>query len=144
MWTQTVFKLLAFSAGGGILCGVFHSCLKCIRLIFNISCEKKRKFSSAVVFAEDVLFCLFFACTLCVVLYYGNSGNFRVVSVMGMMAGFAAFKVSLGALAEFLVQKFFSFVRNTLAKLGHKCKKICVRTIAHVKIKKYKVDKRGS
>ena len=142
MWQQTVLRLLALSAGGGIVCGMLYSSLRCVRLAFNISEQNKRKTAYfAVLFVQDILFCVLSACVLCGVIYYGNDGNFRFVSVVGMAVGFAAFRVSLGRLAEFAVDKLFSFVRKIFASVFRKIKSVVKKIFVFVKNKKIRFKK---
>lgn len=143
MWQQTVLRLLALSAGGGIVCGMLHSFLRCVRLAFNLLEQNKHKAAYlTVVFVQDILFCIMSSCMLCAVLYYGNNGNFRLVSVFGMAVGFAAFKVSFGRLAEAAVDKLFSFVRKNLSNVFCKTKRVVQKIFLFVRNKKIRFKKR--
>lgn len=134
MWSHTILRLLAFSLSGGMFCGVLHSFFKCVRLALALSEENRSKCVCRIVmFIQDLWFCLVSASVLCVAIYYGNDGKFRFVSVIGMILGFAAFKVSLGKFAEFVVDKIFSFVRKILFKLFKKSEEVFEKIVRAIK-----------
>lgn len=133
MWTQTIFRLLALSLSGGILCGILWDVFSIPRIIFGIpESDTGNKFHTVVLFMEDLIFCFFCGLVAILVLYYGNDGNIRGIAFVGMSAGFAAYRVTFGALAQICTKKLCCLVSRICSKLTRFCKKL---------YKKYKKEK---
>lgn len=125
MWNQTVVHLLALSLAGGIVCGALWDIFKIPRIIFGIPEAPRGKiFHVCAVFLQDVVFCLSCACVTLAVTYYGNDGNLRGVAVVGEILGFAAYRVTLGALATAAVTKLRGFALRIFKGLVTSLKKL--------------------
>ena len=117
MWQQTIVKLMAFSVVGGAVCGVFGDFLEILRIAFLVDSSKKfPKTHRVTLFFHDLLFGLFCGCTASVILYYGNEGRFRIFSIFGAAAGFAAYKVSVSVLLIAVVKKLVGFLHKAIHK----------------------------
>lgn len=142
MWTQTIVQLVALSLAGGIVCGILWDFHKVPRIFLGISeTPKWNKPCFFIVFAQDVLFCLACGCVALAVLYYGNEGNLRGIALLGMIAGFAAYRVSIGTLVCVFTKKLREFaarVRNKIILLI-KSKDGCENT--EKKLKRIKIGK---
>lgn len=70
--------------------------------------QKEKKFSKiatgALIFAGDILFCVFAALVLIVFIYHSNDGKARWMIFFGAAAGFAAYYFSIGNVVMFFSQ----------------------------------------
>ena len=111
------------SLAGGIVCGLVWDFLKIQRIAFGIvdfadeMGRYKRKSHFAFLFLHDVLFCVTFGCVLAVVMYYGNEGRMRILSPVGMLAGFWAYRRTLGALVIMGAERLISLLRRAFYRI---------------------------
>ena len=118
MWQQTVVKLIAMSVACGLACGVLWDFFKVLRIAFSIKDGPNCKGAHfVIVFFEDVVFCILSGCLVSVMLYYGNEGRFRSFAVFGTVLGFAAYRVSIGALIIGVSKKLFLHLHKLMAKV---------------------------
>ena len=132
MWTQTVVRLLALSLSGGILCGLLWDLFKIPRVVFGVpESRTENKFHTIVVFVQDFLFCILCGLVTIVVLYYGNEGIIRGIAFVGLSVGFAAYRVTFGALTEFCVRKLCGVASKAVKKVSVLCEKFVVFVKKH-------------
>ena len=119
MWEQSILKLIAFSAVGGVVCGVVWDFLKILRMAFGVNgtgaCSKMYFIT---IFFHDFLFCIFSGCVVLVTLYYGNDGKFRLFSIVGTIVGFMAYRISVGALIIEVSKTIIAFVHAFFMRLS--------------------------
>lgn len=81
--------------------------------------RKERKFSllalDILVFAGDILFCIFAALVLVIFIYHSNEGKARWMIFFGAAAGFAAYYFSLGKIVMFFSQYIVFVVRSIVS-----------------------------
>lgn len=148
MWEQTVPALFCLSLVGGVLCGIVWDVLKIQRIAFGVVDfvdelgKYKKKSHFALLFLHDVFFCVVFGCVLAVVMYYGNEGRLRILSPVGMLVGFWAYRRTLGALVIMGVERFILLLRRAfhrifafVGRLAVKLKSILGKTITKIKEK---------
>ena len=130
MFEQTVFKLLALSFMGGIVCGALWDVFKAPRVLFGLRKHKaKRIVNLTVSFAWDVVFCLVCGCVATVAFYYGNEGVFRGVAIAVMAVGFWSYRVSIGAFVGFIANKICLTVKKAGCWLASKIKEKLKRKV---------------
>ena len=113
MWTQTIVRLLAVSFVGGVLCGAVWDLLKISRMIFGISeAQSKKAVHIAVIFVQDVTFCIICACVTLVALYYGNEGEMRGIALGGEACGFFVYRATLGAFIFAVISRCIELCRK--------------------------------
>ena len=123
MWEQTVPALFCLSLAGGIVCGLVWDFLEIQRIAFGIvdfadeMGKYKRKSNFAFLFLHDVLFCVIFGCVIAVVMYYGNEGRMRILSPIGMLVGFWAYRRTLGARVIMGAEKLISLIRRAFRRI---------------------------
>ena len=146
MWKQTVPALFGLSLAGGILCGILWDILKVQRIILGVvdfadeMGKYKKKSHFALLFLQDIFFCVIFGCVLAVVMYYGNEGRMRILSPVGMLVGFWAYRRTLGALVIMSTERIVCFLHRAfrrvfalVGKLTVKLKNILGKIITKIK-----------
>ena len=114
-------EMLAYSFVLGVFLGVVYDIFRIRRLIF--CCEKNTKAHSSifhrqrmfieeiVIFIEDVLFWFISAVSMCIFIYYVNSGRFRGVAIFGAVIGFFVYYKTIGKVVMLLSGCIINFLR---------------------------------
>lgn len=71
----------------------------------------------AVRFAADILFCVFSAFAVIVLIYHLNYGEIRVFSLVSAVTGFAVYKKTVGRPLSFLLLKALQLIKKALIKI---------------------------
>lgn len=120
------YMLLAAIAVGGLL-GVWYDVLRLSRLLLGwdvpTALHRAGKGRRAVAlvgyvlrFAEDVIFGLSCTLALILLLYYTNDGRFRFLALLGMAAGYLAYRLTFGRLFDSLAPRLTRALRWTVKK----------------------------
>ena len=70
-----------------------------------------------ILFLEDLLFVLTFAAVFILALFYGNGGIFRVVFLIAILLGFAAYYFSLGRITILFFDVWVIYIRTLICYL---------------------------
>ena len=101
---QSVVFLFSCVVGG--LLGVFYDVFRIIRIAFN------SKWLS--VFFQDLIFCVFSAFSIILLVFYTNSGTVRWFSLFGCFICFVLYHMTVGKLVIFMSKKIIDFIKKVL------------------------------
>jgi len=104
--TQQSVVFLFSCVVGGIL-GVFYDVFRIIRIAFN------SKWLS--IFFQDLIFCVFSAFSIILLIFYTNSGTVRWFSLLGCFMSFVIYHMTVGRLIMFASKKIIEFIKKILA-----------------------------
>ncbi len=121
--------LAAIAVGGGL--GVWYDVLHLTRMLIGLepasagegrTVKRRRAVPAYIVrFLEDLAFSLSCGVALILLLYYTNDGRFRLMAVIGMIGGYATYRLTIGRLfnwaAPRLVCGVHWLIRQTLCLL---------------------------
>ena len=95
-----------FSCVVGGLLGAFYDVFRIIRIAFN------SKWLS--VFFQDLIFCIFSAFSIILLVFYTNSGRVRWFSLFGCFTCFVIYHLTIGRFIMFVSKKIISFIKKVL------------------------------
>jgi len=112
-----IFLLWAMIAGSFL--GIVYDLFRIRRSIFlKCSISKKIKHLEFIwVFLEDLLFFMICGITVCITVFYLNSGKIRGIAVFSSLVGFVLYRFTVGNLFVRLVNSFAVFLYNILCKV---------------------------
>ncbi|MBE6671491.1 MAG: hypothetical protein E7593_04730 [Ruminococcaceae bacterium] len=114
-------QMLVYSFVLGVFLGVVYDVFRIRRLAFY--CEKNTETTASifhrqrmfieeiVIFIEDVLFWLISTVSMCIFIYYVNSGRFRGVALIGAVIGFFVYYKTIGKVVMLLSGCIINFLR---------------------------------
>jgi len=95
-----------FSCIVGASLGAFYDVFRIIRIAFN------SKWLS--IFFQDLIFCIFSAVSIILLIFYTNSGTVRWFSLLGCFMCFVLYHLTVGRLIMFVSKKIIDFIRKVL------------------------------
>ena len=95
-----------FSCIVGTFLGLFYDVFRIVRIAFN------SKWIS--VFFQDLIFCIFSAFSVILLVYYTNSGIVRWFSLLGCFLCFVLYHLTIGRLIMFISRKIIDFIKKIL------------------------------
>ena len=95
-----------FSCVVGGLLGAFYDVFRIIRIAFG------SKWLS--VFFQDLIFCVFSAFSIILLVFYTNSGTVRWFSLFGCFVCFVLYHMTVGRLIMFVSKKIIDFIKKVL------------------------------
>ncbi|MCL1858827.1 MAG: spore cortex biosynthesis protein YabQ [Oscillospiraceae bacterium] len=95
-----------FSCVVGGLLGAFYDIFRIIRIAFN------SKWLS--VFFQDLIFCIFSAFSIILLVFYTNSGRVRWFSLLGCFICFVLYHLTVGRIVIFMSKKIIDFIKRLL------------------------------
>jgi len=101
---QSVVFLFSCVVGG--LLGAFYDVFRIIRIAFN------SKWLS--IFFQDLIFCIFSAFSIILLVFYTNSGTVRWFSLLGCFICFALYHLTIGRIVIFMSRKIINFIKQVL------------------------------
>ena len=110
-----MIPLLALSLACGIFCAALWDVFRIPTGVVDLFMPKvHNSIRVLVAFFRDLTFCVFCGCLFSIVLYYGNSGKFRGLALVGLALGFVAYRVTFGRLVTEISKKISVSVRHFL------------------------------
>ena len=104
MTEQGIVFLFSCIVGG--LLGAFYDVFRIIRIAFN------SKWLS--VFFQDLIFCVFSAFSIILLVFYTNSGTIRWFALLGCFMCFVLYHLTIGRFIMFVSKKIIDFIRKVL------------------------------
>jgi len=101
---QSIVFLFSCVVGG--LLGAFYDVFRITRIAFN------SKWLS--VFFQDLIFCIFSAFSIILLVFYTNSGTVRWFSLLGCFMCFVLYHLTIGRLVIFMSKKIINFIKKVL------------------------------
>ena len=101
---QSIVFLFSCVVGGFL--GAFYDVFRIIRIAFN------SKWLS--VFFQDIIFCIFSAFSIILLVFYTNSGTVRWFSLLGCFICFVLYHLTIGRIVIFMAEKIIAFIRMIL------------------------------
>lgn len=98
----------------GILIGVIYGLFKLLRTVFN--------FSNVMTFAADVAFMIISAVLIYLYILAFLSGYVRLYLLPGILAGFLAYRLTLGKLLCKVYRPFFALLKRVFSAVSKKIK----------------------
>ena len=95
-----------FSCVVGGLLGGFYDVFRIIRIAF------KSKWLS--VFFQDLIFCIFSAFSIILLVFHTNSGTVRWFSLLGCFICFILYHLTIGRIVIFMAEKIINFIKKVL------------------------------
>jgi len=104
MTEQGIVFLFSCVVGGFL--GAFYDVFRIIRIAFN------SKWLS--VFFQDLIFCIFSAISVILLVFYTNSGTVRWFSLLGCFICFVLYHLTIGKIIIFMAGKIIAFIKKVL------------------------------
>ncbi|MBE6718625.1 MAG: hypothetical protein E7574_05170 [Ruminococcaceae bacterium] len=115
-------EMLLYSLVLGVFLGLVYDVFRIRRLVFfcdnenepgkkAIILKHKNRIESIIIFFEDILFWLVCSVSICIFIYYINSGRFRSISIVGAVAGFLVYYNTVGRLVMMLSDVIIRFLK---------------------------------
>jgi len=101
---QSVVFLFSCVVGG--LLGAFYDVFRIVRIAF------RSKWLS--IFFQDLIFCIFSAFSIILLVFYTNSGTVRWFSLFGCFLCFVLYHLTVGRLIMFVSKKIIDFIKKVL------------------------------
>lgn len=98
----------------GVLIGVIYGLFKLLRTVFN--------FSNVMTFAADVAFMIISAVLIYLYILAFLSGYVRLYLLPGILAGFLAYRLTLGKLLCKVYRPFFALLKRVFSAVSKKIK----------------------
>jgi len=104
MTEQSIVFLFSCVVGGFL--GAFYDVFRIIRIAFNSKW--------LAVFFQDLIFCIFSAISVILLVFYTNSGMIRWFSLLGCFMCFVLYHITIGRIVMFLSKKIIDFIKRVL------------------------------
>lgn len=157
MWQETVIRLICFSLCGGLAYGIVVDAFFVVSYFFAKSFRTIGKRTRSILVAIlDAILGVIAGSIVLLVLYYGNSGRFRVSSLVFFMLSYVAYRLSVSKLFRIvagrsidvflsLVEKIFDIVKKAWNFFLNRTRKIIetYKNKRRLRIEKHKDNKLG-